>query len=542
MATMRSLLPPRFHYYIYIFALLLLALGLPLSKYLMSLSQLILLGNWILEGDLKTKFTNFWKNKPAFILSSLLILHFIGMLYTTDMNYAMNDIRIKLPLLALPLIISTSRPFSGKIFDALMYVFVSATFIATMTSNLILADIIHKEIVDTRNISIFIDHIRFGLLICVAIFISGYYAFREHRISARIVWILAIAWFIIFLVRMESLTGLAVLGLTFFVLATYKLIISQNKLIRLAGAIGVCVSLLICTFYLRSISEEHKPREKVDMSKLEERTKRGTLYRHDTASTQTENGYYVWIYRCEEELAEVWNKRSQIPFLGHDMKGNEIQYTIIRFLASKGLRKDYEGAEMLSDEEVKAIERGVSNVNYQDMSSLKGRLHETFWEIEKYRTSGDPNGNSLAQRYEYWKTALHIIAQYPLFGVGTGDVQLAFDEQYVKDNSPLYADLRFHSHNQYLTITVAFGVFGLIWFVLTLFYPMYKQKKIFDYLYITFFIVTMISFLNEDTLETQAGVTFYVFFNTVFLFANRKEDVPAPAQREAGSLLFGNLK
>lgn len=519
-----------------------LALGLPLSKYLMSLSQLILLGNWIVEGGLKEKFSTFFKNKPALILSSVLILHFLGMLYTTDMNYAMNDIRIKLPLLALPLIISTSRPFSGKIFDVLMYVFVSATFIATMTSNLILVDVIHKEIVDTRNISIFIDHIRFGLLVCMAIFISGYYCYRSQSVSARLVWAVAIIWFIVFLVRMESLTGLAVLGLTFFILTAYKLFVSANKLIRIAGVIGIACSLLFCFFYLRSVSQENIPKEKVDMSRLEEKTKRGTLYRHDTTSTQTENGYYVWLYRCEEELNEAWAKRSKIPFLGNDMKGNEIQYTIIRFLASKGLRKDYDAVGLLTDEEVKAIERGVSNVNYQDVSSLKGRLHETFWEIEKYRSTGNPNGNSLAQRYEYWKTALHIIAQYPLFGVGTGDVQLAFDEQYVKENSPLGMDLRFHSHNQYLTIAVAFGIFGLIWFLVALFYPMYKQKRFLDYLYITFFIVTMTSFLNEDTLETQAGVTFYVFFNTLFLFANRKDDVPVPALQESGSLLFGNLK
>src|ERR1700751_2082903 len=100
---MKSLLPQNFHFYIYIFALLLLAIGLPLSKYLMSLSQLILLGNWILEGNLKSKFILFWKNKPAFVLSSLLFLHFLGLIYTSDFGYALNDIRIKLPLFALPL-------------------------------------------------------------------------------------------------------------------------------------------------------------------------------------------------------------------------------------------------------------------------------------------------------------------------------------------------------------------------------------------------------------------------------------------------------
>jgi len=35
--------------------------------------------------------------------------------------------------------------------------------------------------------------------------------------------------------------------------------------------------------------------------------------------------------------------------------------------------------------------------------------------------------------------------------------------------------------------------------------------------YLSFFIIAVISFLTEDTLETQAGVTFFAFFNSFFL-------------------------
>jgi hypothetical protein len=60
----------------------------------------------------------------------------------------------------------------------------------------------------------------------------------------------------------------------------------------------------------------------------------------------------------------------------------------------------------------------------------------------------------------------------------------------------------------------------LIWFLFTLFYPMIRLNKIHDFLYITFFIVAAVSFFTEDTLETQAGVTFYAFFNSFLLFTN----------------------
>jgi O-antigen ligase len=188
-------------------------------------------------------------------------------------------------------------------------------------------------------------------------------------------------------------------------------------------------------------------------------------------------------------------------------------------LASKNLRKDAEGINQLTLDDIRAVEHGVANYKYTNLSSLKGRIYETWWEFDLYKRSGDPNGHSLTQRFEYWKTALAIITENRLIGVGTGDVKAAIDEQYEKSNSTLYKEFRLRTHNQYLSIAIAFGSIGLAWFLFTLIYPMLKQKMLFDYLYITFFIITVISFFTEDTLETQAGATFFAFFNSFFLLA-----------------------
>ena len=121
----KSLLSEKYHTYVYIFALILLVIGMPLSKFLMSLSQIILVCNWILEGGLKAKMIAFKNNKAALILSSLVLVHFIGLLYTSDFDYAFKDIRIKAPLLILPLIFSTSKvlseTFSAKILFCFKY-------------------------------------------------------------------------------------------------------------------------------------------------------------------------------------------------------------------------------------------------------------------------------------------------------------------------------------------------------------------------------------------------------------------------------------
>ncbi len=491
---------------------------MPLSKFLMSLSQIILACNFLLEGNLKNKFSSFFKNKSALILSSLFLLHVIGLLYTSDFDYASNDIRIKMPLIVLPLIFSSSKPLSKKAIDAILQFFVAAIIAGTIISMLILSGVIYRELVDIRSVSIFISHIRFALLICVALFISGYFFYYSKKIIIKGLWVLIAMWLLTFLVLTESITGLSAFCFACLVVSVYSILTSKRKLIRYSGLL-IVISIVVFIFYLfTQLNKPNPTTEEIDFSNLEKTTSHGNFYEFDLTSKLTENGHYIWIYFCNKELEESWNKRSSIAFSEKDLKGNPINFTLVRFLASKGLRKDADALKSLSDEEIKAIERGVVNVNYQNISSLSRRLHEIAWELDTYKTTGDPNGHSLTQRFEFWKAALRIIKENVVFGVGTGDIKNAFELQYDKMNSPLSKESRLRSHNQYLSIAVSFGIVGLIWFLITLFYPMILKGKTFDYLYVTFLLIAIISFLTEDTLETQAGVTFYAFFNSFFLF------------------------
>lgn len=497
---------------------------MPLSKFLMSLSQIILACNFLLEGGAIGKFKAFFKNKPALILSSLFLLHIIGILYTSDFDYASNDIRIKMPLIVLPLILSTSRPLSQKMIDLILQFFVAAIIVGTIISMLILTGVIHRELVDIRSVSVFISHIRFALLICIALFISGYFFYHASKSISKLLWTGIAVWLIAFLVITESITGLAAFCFTTFVICLYSILKSPKKLVKLSGVVVILLIGITIYSLLHQINKATPETEELDVSKLAITTSRGNAYQHEVKSKLTENGNYIWVNFCKNELEESWNKRSKIQHSENDLKGNPIHFTLMRFLASKGLKKDADAVESLTNEEVKAIERGVVNVNYQNVSSLTRRLHEIAWELEMYKITGDPSGHSLTQRFEFWKAAVGIIKDNLIFGVGTGDMKVAFETQYDKMNSPLAKESRLRSHNQYLSIGVAFGVVGLIWFLITLFYPMILQGKTFDYLYVTFFLIAVISFLTEDTLETQAGVTFYAFFNSFFLFILKKRE------------------
>jgi len=522
------------HTSIYYFGLVLMVIGLPLSNFLMSISQFVLAGNWIWEGNFRQKFGRFWQNKSAVILSSVFLLHILGLAYTTDFNYALNDIRIKLPLLILPFIISSSNPLRAKKFEWLMLFFVISVLAGTIvsTSELLglnnyirefLGQPIH-QIVDARYISLFISHIRFSLSICMAIFTLAYFAWSQRLLLKKLLCILSAIWLIVFLSILESITGSTILLITGTVLLgcfAFK----QKKLIYKITFLVITAAIpVMCFGYLKQAVDNFRKVNPINLDTLEERTGKGNKYLHDTNNPQTENGNYVWLYVCEKELSEEWNKRSRLKFDGQDQKGQLVKYTLIRFLTSKGLRKDANGVNALTKNEIRSVEKGTANVNYQDISSLRARIHQIIWEFDDYLKGGDAGGHSVTQRLEFWKTAMAIIKGNPIIGVGTGDVKSAFLSQYDKMNSPLEKKFRLRAHNQYLTFAVTFGIGGLVWFLFSLFYPLRQlvQAKMFDYFYITFFVIALLSMLSEDTLETQAGVSFFAFFNCLLLFGRNE--------------------
>jgi O-antigen ligase len=104
--------------------------------------------------------------------------------------------------------------------------------------------------------------------------------------------------------------------------------------------------------------------------------------------------------------------------------------------------------------------------------------------------------------------------------VGTGDLQMEFDSQYEASQSKLTDQWRLRTHNQYLSIGAAFGILGLMLFMAMLFWPVILAIRLRDHLYLAFLATAMLSMLSEDTLETQAGVTFFAFFSCLFLFVH----------------------
>jgi O-antigen ligase len=172
----------------------------------------------------------------------------------------------------------------------------------------------------------------------------------------------------------------------------------------------------------------------------------------------------------------------------------------------------------LTKAEVKAIEHGVANYIYMQRFRLYPRIYEVIWEIDRYRMGYSPNDKSVVQRYLYLDAGWKIARKNLLFGVGNGDVKQEFKKYYETTASPLKEKWRRRAHNQFLTFLISFGIPGLILCLSALVGPLYLARRQRSFLAIGFFILVMLSMLNEDTLETSAGATFVAFFYALFVF------------------------
>ena len=485
------------------------------------------------QGGFKDKFSRFCNNKAAVLLVAFFLMHLVGLLYTADFQYAMKDLRVKLPILVMPFVLSSMPPLDRKRFDFVMLVYVLSVFVATLFS---FSTYLKHDYEDVREISHFISHIRFCLNIVFCMAIIGYYLVKSRRVVEpvetpvlkclnRFLQCFLLLWFVYQIYIFESLSGYVILAAVVVVSAVYAFLRwKTGRGWRIAVGVSVLAVLLVASVVLKRQIKPMLKVESVDFSTLEQKTAQGNDYWHDTIYNPVEDGKFVGLYYCKKEMQEAWSERSNLPFEGTTTNGENLEATLARYLTSKDLRKDAQGVMALTDEDIRNIEQGVANYNNWKHPGLQARLSSTLFEYNLYRRFNNPNGGSLAQRIEFTRASFHIIGQHPWFGVGTGDVPQAFSQAYDEIQSPLKEEFRFRAHNQYLAIAVAFGLVGLAFFLFVLLFPWLSSRRNHTYLYLVFLCIMLLSMFPEDTLETQAGASLFAFFEAFLLFAAPKTE------------------
>lgn len=235
-----------------------------------------------------------------------------------------------------------------------------------------------------------------------------------------------------------------------------------------------------------------------DANQLDTHSEKGEAYVHNLERRVMENGHHVWVEVAWGELSHAWAERSAVPV-------EEIQGSLMRFLASKGWAKDGKSVAALSDEEVRAVERRIPSV-----VELEGPPWSKRWNRFKYNWGEwwdgyrSPEASILA-RSVYLEAGLTALSNMPpvywLVGSGSGEDFRRMEEAYVRDFPDWPAAGRKRPHNQFFTLFLALGAIGLILLIRVL-VSMWRYRPSRPGVFLL-----AASFLAEDTLETQAGVT-----------------------------------
>lgn len=508
------------HEQVYYFGLVLIVASLPVSIFAVSVGQILILVNWLAEGRFPEKWKRLKTNRALLALLSLFILHALSLLWSTDPVYSAKDMRIKATLFVIPLVVGTSGPLLKNQVDRILLLFTMGVFVSSMASVAALLGWLDVELDNYRDLSLFISHIRFSLMIVVAILVVVWFLFIQRNGIARwerIWYMIGLLWFPVFLVLLKSLSGIVIMGFLAFFLAVRAIFEIRDAAIRFMVFVPVIMVPLFIIVYIGNAVNRYYSFEEIHFDEIDQFTSRGNPYKNYPNLREVENGHYVWLHICDMELEEEWNKRSEIDYYGRTRNGNSLRTTLIRFLASRGLRKDAAGLSQLSDEEVEAVEHGIANHIYLQRFRLYPRIYELIWEIDRYRLGYSPNEKSVVQRYLYLEAGWNIFRQHPWLGVGNGDVNQAFDEYYERVDSPLDEKSRRRAHNQLLTFMISFGIPGFLICMYALIAPLFLAKRHRSFFATGFLILMFLSMLNEDTLETSAGAGFVAIFYSLFV-------------------------
>jgi O-antigen ligase len=126
--------------------------------------------------------------------------------------------------------------------------------------------------------------------------------------------------------------------------------------------------------------------------------------------------------------------------------------------------------------------------------------------------------SSTSARKKIWSSSLKLIKEKWITGYGTGLSKKVVQEQFKKDGHDYLIRKNYNSHNQYIQVFLEQGVFGFLLLVFFTFGMLYLSLQQYDFIYALFIVIMILNFMTESILETQSGVIFFAFFNTIFFF------------------------
>lgn len=509
---------------LYVSILLFTSFFLVWGNLFITISAILFIVLWLYEGAYKEKFIRLLTSPPALAFLSLFLVILLWSLNQISEPNSYHEIWKNLPLFIFAFVIGSNPKLSSKQLYAILLVFVISVTANTLFN---FAFFLWKydEYTDVRNASFFMSYIRLSLYILMSIIIAVYYLFystAHTSVKARFFLWATLLWNLFFLLFLESITGYVAIICLSFVFAFSQSIRHTHIHSKIISLILLFCILFFSVFIIAGELRYFIKPDVVNVENLDSVTRYNNKYRPFEKKGMLENGHWVNLYICDDELNTYWSEFSSIPLSGLDAKNQKLKKTVIRYMTSKNLRKDYEGLTLLTPYDIENIENGITNYRFSSEFILFQRIYEVIWEFHYYLQGNNPAGHSVTQRFEFISCAWEVFKKNAVWGTGPVHFIHELHSQYPLQKHQLPEHLWLKPHNQFLTFLVKYGIvgFSIISLCFLIFY-MYSHK-FFNVLSISWFVITCISFFNEDTLENINGLVFFSFFGCLFLCAQQQ--------------------
>jgi len=148
---------------------------------------------------------------------------------------------------------------------------------------------------------------------------------------------------------------------------------------------------------------------------------------------------------------------------------------------------------------------------------------ELVWDLTPNINTSYNGKYKADSRIARWESAFSAIKERPTFGYGSAMEKEILHKRFQENGLNFAATNYYDSHNQYLSITIEFGLIGLSLFLFYLFSNFYFSFQNKDKVSLFFFASLILVGLFENLFKNNAGIIFVAFFSNVFLFSNQKK-------------------
>lgn len=224
-----------------------------MHMHLNSIAIIVLVINWIAEGDFKSKWNRIRCNIWILIPVLFYLLHIVGLLYTSNIDDGNFDLEKKMAIFILPLIIGSSSVLLTKtIFNELILTFIVSCFFTSIlcVSKIVYSSFFYHHINYLFNYDL-IEPVAFHpvyfsiyIVLSICFLLSWFFngpKDKKNNLIKLLVVVLTI-YFILFLLLLASRT---VVSIFFLILFAYFIYLIKKKYVPIKIGFSIIIGLIV---------------------------------------------------------------------------------------------------------------------------------------------------------------------------------------------------------------------------------------------------------------------------------------------------------